>query len=104
MSSGLNTLAGTIYEDFISPWMPPNTTEKTASTFMKVIVVVIGTIFTAMVFIVEKMGGIIQLSYSLGGITSGPILGLFTLGMLFPKANSKVNLPLTYFGNFIQSF
>lgn len=72
-------------------WMPANTTEKTASNCMKIIVVVIGSICTAMVFIVEKMGGIVQLSYSLGGITSGPILGLFTLGMLCPKANSKVS-------------
>lgn len=94
MSSGLNTLAGTIYEDFISPYMPPTTTEKRASNIMKAIVLVIGASCTAMVFIVEKLGGIIQLSYSLSGITSGPILGMFSLGMLCPKANAKVRIKI----------
>lgn len=90
MSSGLNTLAGTIYEDFISPFMPANTTEKRASDIMKIIVMINGALCTTLVFVVERLGGIIQLSYSLSGITAGPLIGLFTLGMLFPSANTKV--------------
>lgn len=91
MSSGLNTLAGTIYEDFISPFMPLNTTEKRASDIMKLIVIINGAVCTTLIFVVERLGGIIQLSYSLSGITAGPLMGLFTLGMLFPSANAKVN-------------
>lgn len=36
ISSGLNTLSGTLYEDFIKEWLPVTTSEKTASNIMKV--------------------------------------------------------------------
>lgn len=41
MSSCLNSLSGTVYEDFIRPYMP-NTSDKTASTIMKVLTFSIG--------------------------------------------------------------
>lgn len=37
MSAGLNTVAGTIYEDFIDPWMPASNDKETrAANIMKV--------------------------------------------------------------------
>lgn len=45
-----------------------------------------------MVFLVEKMGALIQAGKSLAGITAGTLLGLFSLGMFFPWANSTVIL------------
>lgn len=37
MSGGLNTAAGTIWEDFISPWIPESETKQhTATKVMKV--------------------------------------------------------------------
>lgn len=41
MSSCLNSLSGTVYEDFIRPYMP-NASEKTASTIMKSLTFSIG--------------------------------------------------------------
>jgi hypothetical protein len=32
-----------------------------------------------------------QLAYTTGGVTSGAFLGLFSLGIFFPRANSKVS-------------
>lgn len=49
-----------------------------------------GIICVAMVFLVEKMGALIQAGKSLAGITAGTLLGLFSLGMFFPWANSTV--------------
>lgn len=90
MSAGLNTLSGVLYEDFVKPFMPKNTTEKRASDIMKCIVIIVGIFDTSMVFIVEHLGSILPLSISFGGMASGPLLGMFTLGMLVPFANSKV--------------
>ncbi|XP_015834034.1 sodium-coupled monocarboxylate transporter 2 [Tribolium castaneum] len=89
LSATLNCLAGTLYEDFISKFMHKGITEKSASNILKIIVIVTGVACTVLVFVIEHMGGLLKLSISLGGVTNGPLLGLFTLGMLFPRANSK---------------
>ncbi|XP_071451106.1 sodium-coupled monocarboxylate transporter 1-like [Hetaerina americana] len=89
MSTGLNSMAGVIYEDFIHPCLKVQISEARASTIMKIICVFIGIFCVGMVFIVEHLGAVIQLSGSLGGITSGPMLAIFALGMLFPWVNSK---------------
>lgn len=58
---------------------------------MKLLVVILGVICVALVFVVEKLGTVLEISISLGAITGGPVLGLFTMGMLFPFANTKVS-------------
>lgn len=93
MSSNLNTLAGTIYQDFMKPHMPVRTSERTVSNIMKMIVVVVGLLSLGLVFVVDRLGGIVEVALSFNGITSGPSLGLFTLGMLFPSANANVRNP-----------
>lgn len=86
----MNCLAGSVYEDFVSPFMPKDISQKQVSNILKLLVMIIGIISTAMVFVIEHMGSILPINYALGGITNGPLLGLFTLGMLFPVANHKV--------------
>ncbi|XP_018319368.1 sodium-coupled monocarboxylate transporter 1 [Agrilus planipennis] len=88
MSTGLNSMTGVIFEDLIKPRLRKPLSEAQASSLMKVIVVIIGTICVALVFVVEKMGALIQASGSLSAITAGPLLGIFTLGMFFPFANA----------------
>ncbi|XP_043249567.1 sodium-coupled monocarboxylate transporter 1-like isoform X2 [Colletes gigas] len=88
MSTGLNSMSGVIYGDMIKPWFRNPVSEVTASRTMQGIVVVIGAICVGLVFLVEKLTGLIQACRSLSGITAGPLLGMFTLGMFFPFANS----------------
>ncbi|CAH0557293.1 unnamed protein product [Brassicogethes aeneus] len=89
MSTGLNSMTGVIFEDLIKPRIKKPLSESRASLLMKVIVVCIGAICVGLVFLVEKMGALIQAAGSLSAITAGPLLGIFTLGMFFPIANSK---------------
>lgn len=89
LSACMNCLAGSVYEDFVSPFMPKDISQKQVSNILKLLVMIIGIISTAMVFVIEHMGSILPINYALGGITNGPLLGLFTLGMLFPVANHK---------------
>lgn len=89
MSASINTLAGTIFEDFIIPsWGPIS--DKRSSYILKLLVVIIGFVCVGLVFVVENLGGVVELSISLNGITHGPLLGIFTLGMMFRSANTKV--------------
>lgn len=90
MSTQLNTLSGIIYQDFLRKRMPDGTSDERASTVMKCVVIVSGLLCLTLVFFVEKLGGILQLSITLGGVTNGPLLGLFTVGMLFPYVNAEV--------------
>ncbi|XP_019875827.2 sodium-coupled monocarboxylate transporter 1 [Aethina tumida] len=89
LSANLNCLAGTIYEDFLSTILTKHNSHKTAGYILKLIVIVAGIISTLMVYIVEHLGGLLALSIGLGSVAHGPVLGMFTLGMLFPRANSK---------------
>ncbi|XP_018328753.1 sodium-coupled monocarboxylate transporter 1-like [Agrilus planipennis] len=88
MASGLNTTAGTIYKNFIANWLPKDTSEKTASNIMKMIVIVTGLICSGLVFIVDKLGAVLQVSMSFHGLTTGTHMGIFLLGMFFPSANA----------------
>jgi len=61
MSTALNSLSGVILQEFIKPCLRGRTmSEQAASTTMKVIVVVVGALCTAMIFFVDQLGGIIQ--------------------------------------------
>jgi sodium-coupled monocarboxylate transporter 8/12 len=90
ISSTLNSLSGVIYKDFISQFSRRQFTEKSAVFILKLIVVIEGVLCTSLVLLIEHLGQIVPLSISLSGIVCGPVLGLFTLGILFPKINAKV--------------
>ncbi|CAH1367560.1 unnamed protein product [Tenebrio molitor] len=89
ISSSLNSLSGVIYGDFVSKLSRRQFTEESALFILKLIVVVEGVVITSLVLLIEHLGEIIPLSNRLTGMVYGPILGLFTLGVLFPKVNAK---------------
>lgn len=65
-------------------------TEKQASNKVKLIAVAVGILVTGLVFVVEQLGSIFQLSTQLTGLVSGSLLAMFALGMMSRSANSKV--------------
>uniref|UniRef100_A0A1B0DBD6 Sodium/solute symporter n=1 Tax=Phlebotomus papatasi TaxID=29031 RepID=A0A1B0DBD6_PHLPP len=87
MSSCMNTLAGTFYMDFVKHRYP-SLSDETGSRIMKMLVIFIGTTCLGLVFVVEKLGNIFSLGISIGGVTAGTLLGIFTLGMVCPRANT----------------
>ncbi|XP_018576921.1 sodium-coupled monocarboxylate transporter 1 [Anoplophora glabripennis] len=89
LSANLNCLAGTIYEDFLKARLERKGPHKNAGYILKLIVVITGVVSTAMVYVVENLGGLLAISIGLGSVAHGPLLGMFTLGVLFPRANSK---------------
>nr|XP_022915688.1 sodium-coupled monocarboxylate transporter 1-like [Onthophagus taurus] len=89
LSAVMNCISGVIYEDFLKKHMPQTITEKRISDILKLIVVITGLISIGLVFLIEQLGNLFPLAMSLGSVASGPLVGLFTLGMVFPRANSK---------------
>lgn len=90
LSASLNCLAGTFYEDFISKLGGSKLSDAQISCWLKALVFVIGMISIALVYVIEHLGSILPLAISLGSVTNGPLLGMFTLGILFPRASKKV--------------
>ncbi|KAJ3640741.1 hypothetical protein Zmor_027284 [Zophobas morio] len=88
MSSNLNALAAVIYKEVVSKFVTDKS--ETRSTFvLKIIVLLVGIVGTCLVFVLERLGEILSVMSLVFGIAQGPLLGLFSLGMLVPRANSK---------------
>lgn len=85
-------MAATIYKDFIAKALNEKVSENTASNILKAIVLVTGVLCTVLVFIIEHLGGILPLVVSFTSVTAGPLVGMFTLGILVPKCKAKVKL------------
>jgi hypothetical protein len=62
MSTGLNSITGVVYEDFVKPSAKKPWSEAKASALMKVVVVIAGMICVTLVFMVERMGAVIQVN------------------------------------------
>ena len=93
MSSNLNALAGVLYKDVVCFILKkqPSDFHNSGSGILKVTVLVVGALCTCLVFAVERLGEVFSINFLISGLTQGPLLGIFTLGILFPKANSKVH-------------
>nr|CAH7758339.1 unnamed protein product [Callosobruchus chinensis] len=89
LSTGLNAMAAVVLEDFYKPFFQKELTEKQTYFFMKATVIITGTVCLGMVYVVEKLGAVLQLAMSIGAIANGPSLGLSTMGILLPWVNAK---------------
>ncbi|XP_047098036.1 sodium-coupled monocarboxylate transporter 1-like [Schistocerca piceifrons] len=89
MSTALNSIAAVVLEDFVKTFFGPDClTQRQTNILLKSTVVVFGVICTVLVFVVEKLGTVLQLSISLGSMTTGPVLGVFSAGMFLPWVNT----------------
>lgn len=87
ISSGYNAVAAIMLEDFAKPCFP-KMSSFTMTLFSKLVIILCGVVCLLIAFVVSQLGAtILQAAYILFGMLGGPLLGLFTLGVLFPWAN-----------------
>ncbi|KAK3880727.1 hypothetical protein Pcinc_014799 [Petrolisthes cinctipes] len=91
MSSALNSLSAVTLHDYILPFAPANfIREKYVTQMSKILVCVYGCICIGVAFMTQLLGtGVLQASLTIFGAVGGPLLALFTLGMLCRCANQK---------------
>ncbi|XP_013106008.2 sodium-coupled monocarboxylate transporter 1 isoform X5 [Stomoxys calcitrans] len=89
LSTYLNSLAAVVLEDFIRPFCKEEISERTTAIVMRSVVVICGLSSIGLVYVVEQLGMVLQLSATLQSIVYGPMLGIFTVGMLMPWLNEK---------------
>ncbi|XP_016423949.1 sodium-coupled monocarboxylate transporter 2 [Sinocyclocheilus rhinocerous] len=91
VAASINALATVTYEDFVSQCFR-DLSNRAANWISKALCVVFGVACTTMAVAASYMGGIVQAALSIHGMCGGPMLGLFSLGILFPVTNIKVDL------------
>ncbi|XP_036431451.1 sodium-coupled monocarboxylate transporter 1 isoform X2 [Colossoma macropomum] len=90
VSSSVNALAAVTVADLIRPYF--SLSEQQLSWASKGLSIFYGAVCIGMAGLASLMGGLLQAAISIVGTIGGPLLGLFTLGILFPCANSKGGL------------
>ena len=62
MSTGLNSMAAVVLEDFYKTWFTHQPSPRQTNILMKSVVVVMGAVCVGLVFVVEKLGTVLQVS------------------------------------------
>uniref|UniRef100_A0A8C0II53 Solute carrier family 5 member 12 n=1 Tax=Bubo bubo TaxID=30461 RepID=A0A8C0II53_BUBBB len=88
VAASINALATVTFEDLVKKGFP-NLSEKMSTWISKGLCILYGVLCTSMAAAASLLGGVVQASLSIHGMCGGPMLGLFTLGIVFPCANWK---------------
>ncbi|XP_064076642.1 sodium-coupled monocarboxylate transporter 1-like isoform X2 [Vanessa tameamea] len=83
LSTGLNSMAAVVLEDFWKPFFH-KLSQKQTQILVRSVVVVLGCICVGLVFVVEKLGSVLQLTMSLSSASMGPLAGIFLMGLFLP--------------------
>ncbi|XP_073476477.1 sodium-coupled monocarboxylate transporter 1-like [Aquarana catesbeiana] len=86
VSSSINALAAVTVEDLIKPYFK-SLSETKLSWISKGASLLYGAICIGMAALASLMGGLLQAALSIFGMVGGPLLGLFSLGIIFPFTN-----------------
>ncbi|XP_069485975.1 sodium-coupled monocarboxylate transporter 1-like [Ambystoma mexicanum] len=88
VSSSINALAAVTVEDFIRPFYRSGS-ERTISHISKLMNLFFGAVCIGMAGLASTLGGLVQATSTVTGILTGPLLGIFMLGIFFSFTNSK---------------
>lgn len=62
LSTGLNSMAAVVLEDFIKPYFPKKLGNRATDILLKAVVVLFGGLCIGLVFAVEKLGTVLQVA------------------------------------------
>ncbi|XP_062433040.1 sodium-coupled monocarboxylate transporter 2 [Rhea pennata] len=88
VAASINALATVTFEDIVKKIFP-DISEKMSTWVSKGLCVLFGALCTAMAAAASLLGGVVQASLTIHGMCGGPMLGLFTMGIVFPCINWK---------------
>ncbi|XP_028622952.1 sodium-coupled monocarboxylate transporter 2 [Grammomys surdaster] len=88
VAASINALATVTFEDFVKTCFP-HLSDTLSTWISKGLCLLFGIICTTMAVVASFMGSVVQAALSILGMCGGPMLGLFTLGLVFPFANWK---------------
>uniref|UniRef100_A0A8C9VQD7 Solute carrier family 5 member 8 n=1 Tax=Scleropages formosus TaxID=113540 RepID=A0A8C9VQD7_SCLFO len=90
VSSSINALAAVTVEDLVKPYI--SMSDRKLSWISKGLSLFYGAVCIGMAAIASLLGGLLEAALSIFGIIGGPLVGLFSLGIFCPFANSTGGL------------
>jgi len=90
ISAMMNSLAAVALEDYVKPLHRKfgiDFSDKKATFIAKSLTILNGVICMFLALIATTMGTLAAIAFSIHGAIGGPILGIFTLGMVSERAN-----------------
>ncbi|XP_017772836.1 PREDICTED: sodium-coupled monocarboxylate transporter 1-like [Nicrophorus vespilloides] len=88
-SAYLNAVSCTIYKDFLFNLIREGASEKFRKPLVQLIVVLVGTVGTLLVLVIENARSLLATIIGIGALSGGPMLGVFILALFSTKANSR---------------
>jgi Na+/proline symporter len=85
-------MSAVVLEDFFKPYAKEAISEAKSSLIMRGTVLFLGVLSVGLVYVVQHMGSVLQLSMSIPTACFGPMLGVFTIGFLIPWIGTKPTL------------
>lgn len=95
LSTGLNSMSAVVLEDFFKPFTNGVISEAKTSLIMRGTVLILGVLAVVLVYVVQHMGSVLQLSMSVPTACFGPLLGLYIIGFCLPWIGRKAALYAT---------
>nr|XP_034831328.1 sodium-coupled monocarboxylate transporter 2-like isoform X2 [Maniola hyperantus] len=87
IASIINSISGVVFEEFIRPWMPQSTNELACCKIMKLLCILVGLYCASVIWLAKELDRLQHVASGVTGVTAGTLLGLFTLGIVFSRAN-----------------
>ncbi|KAG5681246.1 hypothetical protein PVAND_010697 [Polypedilum vanderplanki] len=100
LSTGLNSMSCVILEDFCKPFVKREISESMSSLIMRGTVLVIGLLAVGLVYVVQHLGSVLQLSMSIPTACFGPMLGVYVIGFTLPWIGRRATLFAAMFACF----
>jgi solute carrier family 5 (sodium-coupled monocarboxylate transporter), member 8/12 len=78
-----------VLEDFFKTFRKGEVPEKMAAIVMRATVLILGVLSVGLVYVVEHLGTILQLTLSIPTCCFGPLFGIYMIGFFLPWINKK---------------
>ncbi|XP_033166824.1 sodium-coupled monocarboxylate transporter 2 [Drosophila mauritiana] len=88
LSSCFNTVSLVFLEDIVRGFFKMQPSERQSTILIKTCIIFQGIFAFLLLFLLQHLRGILSVCNSISSITAGTSFGIFTLGMLFPWANT----------------
>lgn len=93
-------MSAVVLEDFFKPFCKNPISETKTSFIMRGTVLVLGVLAVVLVYVVQHMGSVLQLSMSAPTACFGPLLGLYVVGFCIPWIGRKATFYSAIFSCF----